>query len=110
LALGDRELNQILCLNALLSLSGDCRSDVNTGVAQCYDGASVTSGSIIGVQSRFREICWHAAEFFLLVQNLYVFVSGLVIHTSFTEIQSQINPDKTPAELKQLSVKRCLQQ
>ena len=42
-------------LNATISLGLKC-----TFIAQCYDGASVMSGHVTGVQTRFSEVHWSA--------------------------------------------------
>ncbi len=73
-------------------------------IGQCYDGAAVMSGCNNGVQEKFRKEVPHAlyvhchahrlnltlvdcvrniqpaAEFFEIVQMLYIFFSGSVVH------------------------------
>ncbi|XP_077100036.1 zinc finger MYM-type protein 1-like [Siphateles boraxobius] len=98
-------------------------------VAQAYDGASVMSGAVGGVQSRFRErhpeavyvhcyahelnlvLCYtckaipEATAFFELLENVYTFFSNsLVNHNKFIEIQKQLG--LRPSELVQLSTTR----
>lgn len=101
--------------------------DIENCVAQCYDGASVMSGCVAGVQAKIRLLvpqavyvhCYNhqlnlvvvdcvkinafAAEFFSLLQQLYVFMTGSAVHTSFMEIQSQLSPNEQARELKKLS-------
>lgn len=98
-------------------------------VAQAYDGASVMSGEVRGVQARFRELhpeaiyvhcyahelnlvlCYMckavpaASEFFELLENLYTtFSTSLVNHDKFLEVQRELG--LTPSELVQLSTTR----
>lgn len=98
-------------------------------VAQTYDGASVMSGAVGGVQARFRErhpeavyvhcyahelnlvLCYtckaipEAAALFDLLENVYTFfTNSLVNHNKFVEIQKQLGL-KT-SELVQLSTTR----
>jgi hypothetical protein len=80
-------------------------------VAQCYDGASVMSGRLNGVQAKFSEtnqcalyIHCHAhrlnlvivdvahevkcaSEFFALVESLYVFLTRHKVHEVFVSLQ-----------------------
>jgi hypothetical protein len=82
-------------------------------VAQCYDGASVMSGTISGVQARVRQIhscavyihCHShrlnlviadvcrdvksAGEFFALVELLYVFITRQKVHEIFIRLQKE---------------------
>ena len=95
-------------------------------VAQCYDGASVMSGHLSGVQSRVKEVVPHAhyvhcyahtlnlvlvdsvkilssaTEFFLLLQTLYSLVSTTKIHSIFVSKQKELHPDKQPYQLQKL--------
>ena len=98
-------------------------------VAQAYDGASVMSGTVGGVQAKFREnhpmaiyvhcyahqlnlvLCCtcqaipEARNLFDLLQNVYTFFSGsLVNHDKFKETQKQLGLQ--PSELVQLSKTR----
>lgn len=94
-------------------------------VSQTYDGASVMSGKLSGVQQRIREIvnsalyvhCYahrlnliavdccksvlHAADFFAKLQNLYVFMSGSNVHEKWISTQKEMYPHKCVLELKQ---------
>lgn len=96
-------------------------------VSQGYDGASVMSGSCSGVQKRIREVApcasyihchahvlnlvlvdcaknnQHAAEFFSLIQALYVIVSTSKGHALFIEKQKELHPNKQVKELQSLS-------
>lgn len=82
-------------------------------IAQCYDGASVMSGNVTGVQTRFREIhksavyihchahrlnlvivdvareVQSAGEFFSMVELLYVFLTRQKVHEVFVRIQKE---------------------
>ena len=95
-------------------------------IAQCYDGASVMSGHLSGVQSRVKEVAPHAhyvhcyahtlnlvlvdsvkilssaTEFFLLLQTLYSLVSTTKIHSIFVSKQKELHPDKQPYQLQKL--------
>lgn len=75
-------------------------------VAQAYDGASVMSGAVGGVQARFRErhpeAIPEATAFFELLEDVYTFFrNSLVNHNKFIEIQKQLG--LRPSELVQLS-------
>lgn len=96
-------------------------------VGQGYDGASVMSGANRGVQQKVREsaplaIYTHCfahrlnlvlvdscksvpdvANFFALVEKLYVFSSGSVVHSRWIEIQKQMYPGEQPRQLQRLS-------
>jgi hypothetical protein len=45
---------------AILIIVSENKLDINRCVAQCYDGASVMSGSFTGVQKRITDIVPHA--------------------------------------------------
>ena len=101
--------------------------DVECIVSQRYDGASVMSGRCSGVQQRVMEVvpqaiyihCFahilnlvlvdcvkgiaSAAEFFALLESLYVFVSSTKAHHLFLEKQKELHPDKQIRELQRLS-------
>lgn len=101
--------------------------DIKSCVGQSYDGASVMSGRLSGVQARIREVaplaiyvhCYahrlnlvivdsckssrYASEFFSLIQRLYVFVSGSYVHAKWLSLQSKAYPGDRPLELKALS-------
>lgn len=95
-------------------------------VAQTYDGAAVMSGSVRGVQARFREkhpeavyvhcyahdlnlvLCHtckaipEASDFFDLLENLYSFFSvSIVNHDQFAAIQRELHIEQ--GELVQIS-------
>ena len=95
-------------------------------VAQCYDGASVMSGHLSGVQSRVKVVIPYAqyvhcyahtlnlvlvdsvkilpsvTEFFLLLQMLYSLISTTKIHSIFVCKQKELHPDKQPYQLQKL--------
>lgn len=95
-------------------------------VAQAYDGASVMSGNLSGVQSRFKQEVPHAIyvhcynhvlnlaivdcckgipeflNFFNMAENLYNFMSNSTVHTEFISVQKKIWPKRQPKELKKL--------
>ena len=109
--------------NLLLQFDLDCSKVVSQG----YDGASVMSGRCSGVQARVREFapfaiyihCYAhilnlvlvdscksipaAADFFLLIEALYVFMSASKPHVVFAEKQKLLHPDKQPLALQKLS-------
>lgn len=113
-----------LILNRLNSYGLDVKSNL---VGQGYDGASVMSGERKGVQQRVKESaplaiyvhCWahrlnlvlvdscksvrEAADFFALLERLYVFTSGSVVHVKWIAIQKECYPDEAPRQLKRLS-------
>ena len=96
-------------------------------VSQGYDGASVMSGRCSGVQARVAEVvpqaiyihCFahvlnlvlvdsakaisDAADFFALLEALYVFVSSTKAHSVFISKQKELHHDKPTRELQQLS-------
>lgn len=96
-------------------------------VGQGYDGASVMSGKTSGVSTRIKEICPNAAyihcyahrlnlvlvdtcksipeaaDFFSLLERLYVFISGSYVHNKWKQIQQEMFPKEQPMELKRLS-------
>lgn len=109
---------------ALLSGYGlDYRKNL---VGQGYDGASVMSGAISGVAKRIQDVaplatyvhCYahrlnlvivdacksvpSASQFFALLQELYVFLSGSYVHQKWVDIQRKLHPDDQPRELKRL--------
>ena len=101
--------------------------DAKLMVSQGYDGASVMSGRCSGVQMRIKEHAPHAiyihchahvlnlvlvdsvkaipeaAEFFALLEALYIFMSTSKAHTVFLAKQKDVYPGKQPRELKRLS-------
>ena len=96
-------------------------------VSQGYDGASVMSGHCSGVQQRIKAVapmavyihCYAhclnlvlvdstkslsvAAEFFALLEALYVFMSASKANTVYTEKQSILYPEKPARRLQRLS-------
>src|SRR6218665_4085355 len=101
--------------------------DIKNCVGQSYDGASVMSGRLSGVQVRIKEHaecaenvhCYahrlnlvivdtckadrHAADYFAVLQKLYIFVSGSFVHPKWLSLQNDLYPDEKPIELKRLS-------
>jgi len=99
-------------------------------VGQAYDGASVMSGHSSGVQAKIKDdakwaIYVHcyahrlnlvvvdsckavnfAADFFALLQRLYVFLSGSFVHPKWLNLQMQLHPKDRAIELKALSQTR----
>ena len=96
-------------------------------VSQGYDGASVMSGHLSGVQQHIKAVapmavyvhCYvhclnlvlvdstksvpEASEFFALLEMLYVFMSTSKAHQIFIQQQSILHPGKPVRELQQLS-------
>ena len=92
-----------------------------------FDGASVMSGHCSGVQRRIKAVapmavyihCYahclnlvlvdstksvpEAAEFFVLLEALYVFMSASKAHTVYTQQQSILHPEKPLHQLQRLS-------
>lgn len=103
---------------------------INLCVGQSYDGASVMSGHCAGVQAKIRDdaewaIYVHcyahrvnlvvvdtckavkfAADFFALLQRLYIFLSGSYVHPKWLNLQKQLHPNERAIELKALSQTR----
>ena len=101
--------------------------DVNNIVSQGYDGAAVMSGHCSGVQTRIQQLvpkafyvhcnahCLNlalvdtvksvreAAEFFTLLEKLYVFMSTSKAHVIYVKWQHNLNPNKQPQQLQHLS-------
>ena len=101
--------------------------DLGSLVSQGYDGASVMSGKFSGVQQRVMQIapqaiyihCFahilnlvlvdcakkisSAAEFFALLQSLYVFISSTKAHVVYVRQQAKLHPDRPKKELQRLS-------
>ena len=96
-------------------------------VFQGYDGAFVFNCNCTGVQTRLKEVapyatyihCYahslnlvlvdcakaipHAAEFFCLMESLYVFIAGTKAHAIFMSKQHDLHPTKQPIQLQKLS-------
>ena len=111
----------------IIKLLHDLDLNLSKIVSQGYDGASVMSGRCNGVQAKIREVAPNAvyihcfahvlnlvlvdatkslpiaAEFFALLESLYVFISSSKAHTIFIEKQKTLHPNKQPRELKKLS-------
>jgi hypothetical protein len=105
-------------LSYIKELLNQCGVDMQKCIAQTYDGASVMSGRVKGVQKLFRDevpraiyvhcynhrlnlitvdICKnlsHGKLFFDFLETLFVFMSGSAVHSQFIETQRQINPEK----------------
>ena len=101
--------------------------DLTCIVSQGYDGASVMSGNCSGVQMRLKEFAPHAiyihchahilnlvlvdsvkavpeaAQFFALIESLYVFLSTTKAHVIFLQKQKELHPHKQTRELQRLS-------
>ena len=101
--------------------------DIKLCMAQSYDGASVMSGHVSGVQKSIKDYsewalyvhCYahrlnlivvdccksvkHVADFFSLLQRLYNFVSGSYINSHWLSLQKELRPHEKPMELKSLS-------
>ena len=99
-------------------------------VSQGYDGASVMSGKLSGVQAQIRHyapnaiyihcnahclnLCLvesvkavkHAREFFALLEALYVFLSASKCHVLFLENQKKLYPTTQVRHLQRLSETR----
>ena len=96
-------------------------------VGQGYDGASVMSGSNKGVQQIVRQYaplamythCYahrlnlvlvdscksviDASDFFGLLEKLYVFFSGSVVHKRWVDVQNELHPGEPVRQLQRLS-------
>ena len=101
--------------------------DVACCVGQGYDGASVMSGAFKGVQKLVRDVapfaiyvhCYAhrlnlvlvdccksvlaAREFFALLERLYVFTSGSLMHKMWEDAQKELYPNTPPRQLQRLS-------
>lgn len=99
--------------------------DISNCVSQCYDGASVMSGRLGGVSAKILELnssavyihcCAHRlnlalvdtskavptiADFFVLIEKLYVFIAASSTHSIFLEKQKQYS--STEFRLKKVS-------
>lgn len=111
-----------------------CHINIENCVAQTYDGANVMRGHINGVQAIFKKevpqaIYTHCANhrlnlvivdvvknidevdyFFTLLQELYVFFSGSMVHSMFIELQKSVLNTRKPVELKRLCFTRWASQ
>ena len=104
--------------------------DIKDCIGQSYDGASVMSGRLSGVQKRVKEhVDWaiyvhcyahrlnlvvidsckavkYAADFFAQLQRLYVFMSGSFVHPKWLILQQELYPHEKAIELKSFSETR----
>ena len=111
----------------ILDAFNEYKLDVSCLVSQGYDGASVMSGKISGVQARIKEIApsalyihcnahclnlclvdsvkvvKYAGDFFALLESLYVFISSSKCHAMFICHQQAIYTDKQVRQLQRLS-------
>ena len=111
----------------ILTALHDHGLDPNNIVSQGYDGASVMSGHCSSVQQRIKAVapmavyihCYahclnlvlvdstksvaEAAEFFALLELLYIFMSTSKVHTIYIQQQSSLNPTKPIRQLQRLS-------
>ena len=96
-------------------------------VGQAYDGAAVMSGNQSGVQQRIKQIATNAVyvhckahclnlvlldtvknipraqNFFSLLQKIYSFMCGSVVHKPWITIQNEIFSEQQPRELQRLN-------
>ena len=120
------ELNATALSEFILAKLADLHIDIKDCVSQCYDGASVMSGRCAGVAKKIRDKnskalyahchahrlnlvlvdvtkkVTHAANFFVLMEELYVFMSSSVPHSKFLSMQSQLGSHRE-IRLKKLS-------
>lgn len=114
--------------DSILKLLGGYGLDYRSNlVGQGYDGASVMSGAISGVGKRIQDVahsatyvhCYahrlnlvlvdvcktvkEAGQFFALLQQMYVFVSGSYVHQVWLDLQKEMYPNQQPRELKRLN-------
>ena len=117
------EANATYILNQILELG----LDIKQCIGQSYDGASVMSGQVSGVQARIKASaelaiyvhCYahrlnlvvvdcckcvkYTPNFFALIQRLYVFISGSFLHSCWLFLQKELLPNEKSIELKSLS-------
>lgn len=125
-----KSLNASSLFNHMKELFSICQVDMNKCIAQTYDGANVMSGRLNGVQKLLREEvnqaiyvhCFNhrlnlvvtdvckgfksGQEFFNILENLYVFVSGSSVHLKFIEVQKQLHSSRKPLFLKKICYTR----
>ena len=113
--------------NLIIKILEEYHIDPMLMVSQGYDGAAVMSGHCSGVQAGIRQVaskalyvhctahCLNlclvdctksvscAAEFFGLVQNMYVFLSSSKCHAIYVSEQSRLYPGKSIRQLQRLS-------
>lgn len=119
------QLNARSLLDYIYEALNRCGIDSQECVAQTYDGASVMSGNLMGVQALFRQdvpraiyvhcmnhrlnlaivdVCKAvkpARDFFALLESLYVFMSGSATHSLFVDVQKRLR--LSVVELQRLS-------
>lgn len=71
---------------AILKIFSENKLDINRCVAQCYDGASVMSGSFTGVQKRIADIVPQA-----IYIHCYAHRLNLCLLNSIQDIRSMVN-------------------
>lgn len=71
---------------AILKIVSENKLNINRCVAQCYDGASVMSGSFTGVQKRIADIVPHAVYIHCYAHRL-----NLCLLNSIQDIRSVVN-------------------
>ena len=120
------ELDATALTTYICGVLAKCGLSPKSCVCQCYDGASVMSGTCSGVQERMREFapmavyihccahrlnlvlvdsikCIRAAQDFLsLLEALYVFLSSGKLTAVFEKAQAELMPDRQPRRLKRL--------
>ena len=117
-------LDAVSLRDTILKVLTDLNIDFKGGmIGQCYDGASVMSGSSGGVQKLMRElvpcvfyvhchahrinlvvvdVCKGTAkirDMFCTLKNLYKFFSSVIPHSSFISAQKEHYPYRQPLEL-----------
>lgn len=125
-----KELDARSLFNYIVERIQKCSVDLKKCVGQSYDGASVMSGHLGGVQKLFKDAvpealyvhCFNhrlnlvsvdackneqnGREFFGMLQSLYVFMCGSAIHAMFIDLQKLVNPDAKTVELKRICYTR----
>ena len=120
-----------LCENILNTLR-DEGVPLEGCIGQCYDGSSVMSGHLSGVQLRIREHCPSAlyihcfahrlnlvvvdvagavglvADMFGVLQKIHNFMYTSMVHIKFVEAQKNIYPNKRVWEIPSLSDTRWI--
>ena len=95
-------------------------------VGMGFDGASVMSGKLGGVQKLIRDkspmayylhcyahrlnlvlidttkVVRQAGDFFSLLEQLYIFISNSIVHENFVKLQKEIHPGEKIRELQSL--------
>ena len=111
----------------ILSILSEYGLDTKWIVSQGYDGASIMSGKLTGVQQRIKDVAPQATyvhcqahclnlvlvdcaknvpeadEFFQLLQAIYVFMSCSKAHEVYISMQMELHPDKQVRQMKRLS-------